>query len=113
VADARLVPGRTVHLTFDVRIDGDEISGHAGDGAGQPRSFRGWLGLLGALDGLLAAPSTAGGQPSVRVCVAFRTDAEDDAFAASAALRDALRASGASVTPEVWVTSPPEPGRHA
>jgi hypothetical protein len=105
------VAARTAHLTVDVRIDGEEFSGQAGDGSGRPRPFRGWLGLIGALDGLLAAPTPAGGEPNVRVCIAFRTDAEAEAFAGSAALRDALRAASASVTPEVSVTSPAEPGR--
>jgi hypothetical protein len=42
------------HITIDVRLDGDEISGRAGDGSAQPKPFLGWLGLLFALDGLLA-----------------------------------------------------------
>jgi hypothetical protein len=53
------VTTRTVHLAVDVRVDEDEISGHVGDGSGQPTPFRGWLGLLGVLDGLLAASSSA------------------------------------------------------
>jgi hypothetical protein len=44
---------RIRHIAIDVRLDGDEISGRAGDGTGQPKAFRGWLGLLQALDGLL------------------------------------------------------------
>jgi hypothetical protein len=102
------VTARAVQLIVDVRIDGDEISGHAGDGGGQPRPFHGWLGLLGALDGLVAAPSSGADRPSVRVCLAFQTDAEAAAFADSEALRDALRASGACSRPEIWVTRPPE-----
>ena len=43
----------TRHIAIDVRLDGDEISGRAGDGTGRPRAFQGWLGLLLALDGLL------------------------------------------------------------
>ena len=43
----------TRHIAIDVRLDGDEISGQAGDGTDQPRAFQGWLGLLQALDGLL------------------------------------------------------------
>ena len=43
----------TRHIAIDVRLDGDEISGRAGDGTGQPKAFQGWLGLLMALDGLL------------------------------------------------------------
>jgi hypothetical protein len=50
------VAARTVQLTVDVRIDGDEISGRANDGGGQPKPFRGWLGLLAALGDLLATP---------------------------------------------------------
>ena len=44
----------TRHIAIDVRLDGDEISGRAGDGTGQPELFEGWLGLLQALDALLA-----------------------------------------------------------
>jgi hypothetical protein len=42
------------HIAIDVRLDGDEISGRAGDGTDRPKAFEGWLGLLQALDGLLA-----------------------------------------------------------
>jgi hypothetical protein len=45
---------RTTHIAIDVLLDGDEISGRVGDGTDQPKSFQGWLGLLQALDGLLA-----------------------------------------------------------
>jgi hypothetical protein len=41
------------HIAIDVRLDGDAISGRAGDGTDQPRTFEGWLGLLQALDALL------------------------------------------------------------
>jgi hypothetical protein len=44
---------QTRHIAIEVRLDGDEISGRAGDGTGQPKQFLGWLGLLVALDGLL------------------------------------------------------------
>jgi hypothetical protein len=44
---------QTRHIAIDVRLDGDEISGSAGDGTGRPQAFRGWLELLVALDGLL------------------------------------------------------------
>jgi hypothetical protein len=49
----RLMSVQIRHITIDVLLDGDEISGHAGDGAAEPKPFRGWLGLLTALDGLL------------------------------------------------------------
>jgi hypothetical protein len=45
---------RTKHIAIDVLLDGDEISGRAGDGVGHSMAFQGWLGLLLALDGLLA-----------------------------------------------------------
>ena len=45
---------QTRHIAIDVRLDGDEIRGRAGDGTDQPKPFVGWLGLLAALDGLLA-----------------------------------------------------------
>jgi hypothetical protein len=48
-----LVSVRTKHIAIDVRLDGEEISGRAGDGTGQPKGFQGWLGLLLALDRLL------------------------------------------------------------
>ena len=43
----------TRHIAIDVRLEGDEISGRAGNGTDQPKAFQGWLGLLAALDGLL------------------------------------------------------------
>ena len=53
----RMTP-RIVRLTVDVRIDDDEISGHASDGGDQPKSFHGWLSLITALDDLLGVPPT-------------------------------------------------------
>jgi hypothetical protein len=43
----------TRHIAIDVRLDGDAISGRARDGTGRPKVFKGWVGLLQALDGLL------------------------------------------------------------
>ena len=54
------VTSHTVHIDIDVRIDGDQIAGHAGDGVSQPRPFLGWLGLIGALDRLMGDASTSG-----------------------------------------------------
>ena len=39
----------------------------------------------------------------MRVCLGFATAAEAEAFAASAALRDAMRAAGVSATPEILI----------
>lgn len=55
---------QTVHIELDVRIDGDEISGHACEGEGKPKPFSGWLGLIGALDGLLSTPRSAAEEPT-------------------------------------------------
>ena len=49
----RFVSVQTRHIAIDVRLDGEEISGRAGDGTNPPRPFHGWLGLFVALDGLL------------------------------------------------------------
>ena len=48
-----LMSVQTRHIAIDVHLDGDTISGRAGDGTGRPKAFQGWLGLLVALDGLL------------------------------------------------------------
>jgi hypothetical protein len=49
---------QTRHIAIDVHLDGDEISGRAGNGTDQPQPFLGWLGLIVALDGLLGIPSS-------------------------------------------------------
>ena len=43
----------TRHIAIVVHLEGDAISGRAGDGTAQPTHFDGWLGLLQALDTLL------------------------------------------------------------
>ncbi|HEY8582389.1 MAG TPA: hypothetical protein VIL49_05555 [Capillimicrobium sp.] len=48
----------SVRIAIDVCVDRGEISGHASDGVGEPRRFAGWLGLIGALDALLAPHTT-------------------------------------------------------
>lgn len=55
------------HIMIDIRLDGEEISGQAGDGTGQPRTFWGWLGLLGALDRLLGEPGATTEEPAAPV----------------------------------------------
>jgi hypothetical protein len=49
----RLMSVQTRHIAIDVLLDGDEISGRAGDGTDQAKAFHGWLGLLVALHALL------------------------------------------------------------
>jgi CRP-like cAMP-binding protein len=53
LVERRLATARTRRIAIDVRVDGDEISGQADD-----RPFRGWVGLIGALDRLLENPTT-------------------------------------------------------
>src|SRR5262249_23594397 len=48
LAEPRLATAQTRHIALDVRVDGDEISGVAGDGTGRPRAFRGGVGPIGA-----------------------------------------------------------------
>ena len=43
----------SLQIVVDVHVDRDQIVGHAGDGVTEPRPFSGWLGLIGALDGLV------------------------------------------------------------
>jgi Cyclic nucleotide-binding domain/Major Facilitator Superfamily len=60
LVERRLATARTRHIAIDVRVDGNAISGEAGDGTDPPRPFQGWVGLIGALDRLLgtSAPTT-------------------------------------------------------
>jgi hypothetical protein len=51
--DACPMTAETIRIVMTVHVDGDEISGHAGEEAGARRPFLGWLGLIAALDGLL------------------------------------------------------------
>ena len=42
-----------LHIGIDVRVAGEQIQGQVSDGTGLPHPFSGWLGLIGALDGML------------------------------------------------------------
>ena len=95
---------QTVRIVLDVRLDGEEISGHASDGVGQAKPFLGWLGLIAALDGLVAVRRTSAGESVVRVCMAFSSAEDAEAFAASANLREAIREAGRGTGPEIWFT---------
>lgn len=94
----------TLRIVVDVRVDGDEISGHAGDGTGEPKPFLGWLGLIGALDTLIDLARPQDTEPVVRVCVAFATADDAHAFAASPRLHDAILDAGVQSAPELWFT---------
>ena len=52
-ADSDDVSPESMRIVVDVQVDGDQIDGLAGDGVTEPRPFSGWLGLIGALDGLV------------------------------------------------------------
>ena len=54
IGDGLRVSATTKHIAIDVRVDGEEISGHAREDSGECTPFSGWLGLLGALDGLIS-----------------------------------------------------------
>lgn len=89
------VSSESVHLTIDVAVDGEQISGHASDGLGPPTQFSGWLGLMGVLDALLSvAPTQDAAKPGVCVCLGFSTAEDAEAFAASDALHDVLQGHG-------------------
>jgi hypothetical protein len=47
------VTTQSFHLALDVVVTDDQLRGQVCDGAGQPKSFSGWLGLIAALNGLL------------------------------------------------------------
>lgn len=93
-----------MHIAIDVGIDGEQISGRAGDGAGPPKQFTGWLGLIGVLDGLLSSSGSGTTAPGARLCLGFATAEEASAFAGSAAMREAMDETGACGAPEIWVS---------
>ncbi|HEX5192844.1 MAG TPA: hypothetical protein VFW09_08565 [Solirubrobacteraceae bacterium] len=95
---------RTMHIAIDVGIDGEQISGRAGDGAGPPKQFTGWLGLIGVLDGLLSSSGSGTTAPGARLCLGFATAEDASAFAASAAMREVMDETGACGAPEIWVS---------
>jgi hypothetical protein len=55
------VTSHTVHIDIDVRIDGDQIIGHARVGLSQPEPFLGWLGFIGAPDRPVGDPNSTEG----------------------------------------------------
>jgi hypothetical protein len=50
------VAPRTTTIAITFHVDGTEVHGDARDAAGARRPFSGWVGLLQALDELVAAP---------------------------------------------------------
>ena len=45
----------TTQITLDLEVDDDFLSGRVRNGSGPDRPFSGWLGLMAAIDELLAA----------------------------------------------------------
>jgi hypothetical protein len=98
------VAEQTRRVVIDARVGDGGISGSARDEFGEPKAFRGWLELLAALDGLLDGSTFSAGAPAVRVCVAFASVDQANAFAASASLRDAIAEADSGGGPELWFT---------
>jgi len=47
---------RTIHIALELDLHGDEVRGRALSDGRPPREFTGWLGLIAALDEMVAAP---------------------------------------------------------
>jgi len=45
---------RTITITLELAVDDDELDGRAVDGDGAEREFSGWLGLIAAIDLIVA-----------------------------------------------------------
>jgi hypothetical protein len=50
---------QAVVIRLELHLDGDSLTGRASDGAGAAREFVGWLGLVAAIDALLAGTAPA------------------------------------------------------
>jgi hypothetical protein len=46
----------TAAISLELSVDGDSLSGSASDGNGSHREFSGWLGLVSAIEALIANP---------------------------------------------------------
>jgi hypothetical protein len=103
-----------LRIVIDANVGGDQITGSARHEVGEPKRFMGWLGLIAALDGLLDPSTIHAEEPAVRVCVAFATAQQAEAFSASTRLREAFLESGAQGAPEIWFTrtQPEREGSH-
>jgi hypothetical protein len=54
------VSDRTLHIAIDVTFADQQIQGHVRTRGRPPKPFSGWLGLIGALDGILSPPNEQG-----------------------------------------------------
>jgi hypothetical protein len=57
------VDGKTVIIRLELQLAGDSLTGRASDGTGAARDFAGWLGLVAALDALVAGTAAGPGAP--------------------------------------------------
>ncbi len=48
------------HLSLTIDVDSDPISGSVSNGNGQPRSFMGWIELVGAIEAARCTDGDAG-----------------------------------------------------
>ena len=48
---------RRIRIALELDVHGDEVRGTASCDGAQPRAFTGWLGLIAALDAIVAAPA--------------------------------------------------------
>jgi hypothetical protein len=55
-----------LHIAVDVTFAEEQIRGHVCDGVRRSTPFSGWLGLIGALDGILTPLQRPGGAPTAR-----------------------------------------------
>jgi hypothetical protein len=98
--------GQAERIMIEVRVDSDEISGHACSSVSERKPFTGWLGLIWVLDGLFGISRASDEKPVARVCVAFASAEHAEEFAASVKLREAILETGAERRPEIWFTHP-------
>jgi hypothetical protein len=57
------VTSQSFHLALEVVVTDEQPSGQICDGVGQPKPFSGWLGLIAALDALLATATATHDEP--------------------------------------------------
>jgi hypothetical protein len=50
----------TTTISLELSLDGDSLSGLAKDDTGEQRRFSGWLGLVSAVEALIATDSEGG-----------------------------------------------------
>lgn len=93
-----------IRVVLDAQVGDGEISGSVRYEFGRPTPFTGWLELLVALDGLLNGSMVDAETPAARVCVAFASVDQANAFAASAKLHDAIVEIDSGGVPELWFT---------